>query len=189
MFNVFKKKTSKCCNTTIPLKRASWKFNAHQKWLRKQFLPSEKKRDGQFLPSILTANKKQFESLKKTVLSTCFLENFTARYFFQNKKMKLRAKNISLKKGRSLRPLHTILIIHSLAVNTLQVVNERSQSDVLPHTTCCVKALTVDADQYQARLVIQSLPVKPSSSRQQSKQRPAMSRLSLLMETNTRHPW
>ena len=37
----------------------SWKFNAHQKWLGKPFLPSAKKRDGQCLPNKMTA-KKQF---------------------------------------------------------------------------------------------------------------------------------
>ena len=52
-----KKKTSKCCNSTKDLvTNKSWKFNVHQKWLRKHSLPSEKKCVGQFLPNKLTAN-------------------------------------------------------------------------------------------------------------------------------------
>ena len=59
---VFTKRKSKCCSTTIPLEKGlvtnkSWKFNAHQKWLRKRSLPSEKKRDGQFLPNNNNSNR------------------------------------------------------------------------------------------------------------------------------------
>ena len=44
----------------------SWKFDAHQKWLRKHILPSEEKRDGQFLPNKLTANNKSSRGRKQS---------------------------------------------------------------------------------------------------------------------------
>ena len=56
---VFRKK-SKCCNYNPTNKglvtNKPWTFNASQMWLRKHILPSAKKRDGQFLPNILTAD-------------------------------------------------------------------------------------------------------------------------------------
>ena len=68
----------------------------------KKNILSEKKRDGQFLPKILTDNE-QFLSLRKTVLSTRCLEPFSNSLF--KKKKKFRAANTCLKKkGRSSRP-------------------------------------------------------------------------------------
>ena len=58
---VFKKKSQNVATLQSHQKRPwsqtkSWKFNAPQKRLRKHSLPSEKKRDGPFLPNKLTAN-------------------------------------------------------------------------------------------------------------------------------------
>ena len=80
------------------------KINAHQKRLRKHILPSEKKRDGQVLPNILTANdssnrcgKQSFQPVFWIFLANRYISKIfetQSHDFFASKK----------KHGRSLRP-------------------------------------------------------------------------------------
>ena len=102
VFQNKKKKTSKCCNTTSPLQRA-WSQTNHgnstpsRKWLEKQFLPSKKMRDGQFL-------QQQFESSRKTPLPTCCLENLNNSFSQSRVKFKAPEWLAQKQKGRSSRP-------------------------------------------------------------------------------------
>ena len=82
------KKKRKCNKTTIPLKKA-WSQTNHGNSTptRSGFensLPSAMKRDAHFLPNILTS-KNSSNRLKKTVLSTCFLDNLNNLQFFKKK--------------------------------------------------------------------------------------------------------